>query len=115
MGTQSVVLGNGSEEDVLGVRMYQPLLREGNKLLFFYALYARGVLIFCLLSLVSLMKSRFGFSSCQDGLNILFNGNEFGHASLMNNFLVPYLDDSYNINTSPFIFVSHFLPRFRVN
>ena len=50
VGTQSVVLGNGSEEDVLGVGTYQLLLQGGNKLLLFDALYAPGVRV-CLLSL----------------------------------------------------------------
>ena len=61
MGSHTIVLGNGSEEDVLGVGTYQLILQGGNKLLLFYALYALGVRT-CLLSLVSLMKSRFGFS-----------------------------------------------------
>jgi len=34
-GSQSVVVGNGSEKDVLGVGTYQLILRGGNKLLFF--------------------------------------------------------------------------------
>jgi len=34
----------------------------------------------------------------------------FGLASLMNDFLVLDLDDSYNNNTSPFVFLAHFDP-----
>jgi len=108
VGSQFVVLENDSEEDVLGVGMYQLLLRGGNKLLLFYALYAPGVRI-CLLSLASLMKSDFSFSFCSDGLDILYGGNVFGHATLKSDFLVVDLDDSYN-NNSPFVFVSHFDP-----
>ena len=55
-----------------------------------------------LLSLVSLMKSGFGFSSCPDGLNIMYGGNVFGHATLKNDFLVLDLDNCYN--NSPFLF-----------
>ena len=43
MGSQSVMLANDSEEDVLGVGMYQLRLRGGNKLLLFDALYATRV------------------------------------------------------------------------
>ena len=112
MGSQSTVLGNDSKEDVLGVGMYQLLLRGGKQLFLIDARYAPG-LRSCLLSLVSLMKSGFRFSSCPDGLNILFDGNVFGHVSLMNDFLVLDLDDSYNNNNnSPSIFVSHFDPEF---
>ena len=60
----------------------------------------------CLLSLVSLIKSGFGFSSCDDGLNIMYGGNAFGHAALKNDFLVLDLDDHYNNSYSGF--VSHF-------
>ena len=42
VGSQFVVLGNGSEEDVLGVGTYQLILQRENKLLLFYALYAHG-------------------------------------------------------------------------
>ena len=58
VGSQIVVLGNGSEEDVLGVGTYKRRLRGGNTLLLHDALYAPGVQV-CLLSLVFLMK--FGF------------------------------------------------------
>ena len=39
------------------------------------------------------MKSGFDFSSCLDGLNILYGGNVFGHATLRNDFLVLDLDE----------------------
>jgi len=45
------------------------------------------------LSLVSLMKFDFGFSSCNDGLNILCSGNVFSQTTLKNNFLILDLDD----------------------
>jgi len=103
--SQSIMLGNGSEEDVLGVGMYQLRLRGGNKLLMFDALYAPGVRV-CLLFLVSLMKSGFDFSSCSDGLNIMYDGDVFGHATLRNDFLVLDLDNYYNNSSS--VFISYF-------
>ena len=48
-----------------------------------------------LLSLVSLMKSDFDFSSCLEGLDILYDGNAFGSTPLKNDFLVLDLDDCY--------------------
>jgi len=105
VGSQSVVLGNSSEKDVLAVGTYQRTLRGGNKFLLFDALYASGVQV-CLLSLVSLMKSGFDFSSCPDGLDILYGGNLFGHATLKNNFLVLDLDDWHK--NSHLVFLSHF-------
>ena len=65
-------------------------------MLLFYAYYAPRVRM-CLVSLVSLIKSDFGFSSCPDGLEILYGDKVFGHATIKNNFLVLDLDDSYNI------------------
>ena len=53
------------------------------------------------------MKSGFSFSSCKDGLNIMLNGDVFGHASLINDFLVLDLDEIYN--HSPLLFLSHIL------
>ena len=46
------------------------------------------------------MKSDFGFSSCLDGLNIMYGGNVFGHATLKNDFLVFNLDSCYNNSPS---------------
>lgn len=85
VGPQSIVLGNGSEEDVLGIGMYQLTLQGGNKLLLFDALHTPGVRV-CLLPLVSLMKSGFGSNSCSDGLNIMYGGDVFDHVTLRNNF-----------------------------
>ena len=62
---------------------------------------------FCLLSLVSLMKSGSRFNSCPDGLDILYGGNVFGHATLKNDFLVLDLDDCYNKSTSTFVSYSN--------
>jgi len=42
VGSQTVVLGNGSEEDVLGVGMHQLILQVEISC-FFYTLYAPGV------------------------------------------------------------------------
>jgi len=61
LGSQYVVLENNDEEDVLGVGTYKLTLRGGNKLLLFNTLYAPGVRVL-LCSLVSLMKSGYGFS-----------------------------------------------------
>ena len=96
--------GNGSEEDVPNIGTYQFFLQGGNKLLLFYALYAPGVRV-CLLLLVSLMKSGFDFSSCPDGLNIMYGGSVFGHATLKNDFLLLDLDHCYN--NPPFVFISN--------
>jgi len=52
----------------------------------------------CLLPLVSLMKLEFFFNSRIDGLDILYSGNVFGHATLKIGFLVLDLDNCYNIN-----------------
>jgi len=101
VGSQTVVLGNSSKEDVLGVGTYQLILQGGNKLLLFYTLYALGVRV-CLLSLVSLMKLGFDFSSCPDGLNIMYGGNVFGHATLKNDFLVLDLENCYDNSPSVF-------------
>jgi len=79
VGSQTVVLGNGSEEDVLGVGTYKLRLRGGNTLLLYDALHALRVQA-CLLSLVSLMKLGFSFSSSTKGLDIMYGGNVFGHA-----------------------------------
>jgi len=43
VGSRTVVLGNGSEEDVLGVGIYQVKLHGGNNLLLHDTLYAPGV------------------------------------------------------------------------
>ena len=52
------------------------------------------------------MKSGFSFSSCPDGLNIMYGGNVFDHATLKNDFLVLDLDNCYNNSLS--VFVSSF-------
>ena len=70
------------------------------------ALYALGMHVF-LLSLVSLMKFDFSFNCSTNGLDILYDGSVFGHASLKNDFLVLDLDDCYN-NMSSSVFVSNF-------
>jgi len=74
VGSQTVVLGNGSEEDVLGVGTYKVRLHGENTLLLHDALYAPGVQV-CLLSLVSLMKFGFSFNSSTNGFNIMYGGN----------------------------------------
>jgi len=105
VGSQTVVLGNGSEEDVLGVGTYKLRLRRGNDLLLHDPIYAPRVGV-CLLSLVSPMKLGFSFNSNTNGLDIIYGGNVFGHITLINDFLVLDLDDCYNNKTS-FAFVSY--------
>jgi len=58
VGSQTVVLGNGSEADVLGVGTYKLRLRGGNILLLHDALCAPRVQV-CLLSLVFFNEIRF--------------------------------------------------------
>jgi len=65
------LLGNGSEEDILGVGIYKLRLSEGNTLLLHDAIYTHGVRVW-LLPLVSLIKLGFFFNSCIDGLDILW-------------------------------------------
>ena len=58
VGLQTVTLGNGTAEDVLGVGTYRLKLRGGNSLLLHDTLYAPGVRC-SLVSYVSLMKLSF--------------------------------------------------------
>jgi len=101
--SRTVVLGNGSEEDVLGVRTLR--LRGGNKQLFHDALYAPGVRrsLFCF---VLLLRIGFSFSFRTDGLDLFYNGNSFGHATLKGDFIILDLDNTCG-NTST-TFVSYF-------
>ena len=105
VGSRTVVLGNGSEEDVIGVGTYQLRLREGNKLLLHDALYAPGVRC-SLVSFVSLMRIGFPFSFRTDGLDLFYNDNLFGHGTLKGDFIVLDLDNTYD-NTAA-AFVSYF-------
>lgn len=106
VGSQTVMLGNGSEEDVLGTGTYQLKLRGGNKLLLHDALYAPGVQS-CLVSVISLLKLGFVFNFSSDSLDILYHGDVFGHGILNNGFFVLDLDDFYDNNPS-FALVSRF-------
>jgi len=69
------------------------------------ALYAPGVRC-SLVSYVSLMKLGFQFVSRADGLDILYGGNLFGHASLLDDFLVLDLDEHSYCNNTSSIFIS---------
>jgi len=60
VGSQTVVLGNGSEEDVLGVGTYKLRLFGGNTLLLHDTIYAPEVRV-CLLALVFLNEVRILF------------------------------------------------------
>jgi len=100
------VLGNGNEEDILGIGTYKLRLYGGNTLLLHDASYAPGALVY-LLRLVSLIKLGFFFNSRIDSLDVLYGSNVFGHVTLKNDFLVLDLDDCYNNNISS-AFVTHF-------
>jgi len=104
MGLQTVTLGNGTTEDILGVETYRLKLHGGNSLLLHNALYALGVRC-SLVSYVSLMKLGSHFVPQTDGLDILYGSNLFGHASLIDDFLVLDVDEHYYNKTS-FVFVS---------
>ena len=105
VGSRTVVLQNGSEEDVLGVGTYKLRLCGGNKLLLYDALYAPMVR-YSLVSFVSLMRIGFSFIFRTDGLDLFHNGNLFGHATLKEDFIILDLDNTYN-NT--FAALVHFL------
>ena len=69
-------------------------------------LYAPGVLC-SLVSYVSLMKLGFQFVSQTDGLDILHGGNLFGHACLLDDFVVLDLNENhYYGNKVSSVFVS---------
>ena len=109
VGSQSVVLGNGNEEDIRCWNVPASIRCEEGISCSSLTLSMHLGCKFAFLSLVSLMKFGFDFSSCLDGLDILYGGNVFGHATVKNDFLVLDLDDNYN-NNSPSIFVSYFNP-----
>jgi len=105
VGARTVILGNDSEEDVLGVGTYQLRLCGENKLLLHNALYALGVRC-SLVSFVSLMRIGFSFSFHTDGLYLFYNSNLFGHATMKGDFIILDLENTYD-NTSA-VFVSYF-------
>jgi len=105
VGSRTIVLGYGSEEDVLGVGTYQLRLRGVNKLLLHDALYAPRVR-YSVVPFVLLMRIGFSFSFRINGLDLFYNGNLFGHATLKGDFIVLDLDNTYD-NTSA-AFVSYF-------
>ncbi|KAH9618858.1 hypothetical protein KSS87_009464, partial [Heliosperma pusillum] len=105
VGSQTVMLGNGSTEDVLGVGTYQIKLRGGNVLLLHDALYAPGVQC-CLVSVISLLKLGFVFNFTSSSLDILYHDDVFGRGILNNGFFVLDLDDFYD--NSSFALVSRF-------
>jgi len=81
------------------------MLRGGNSLLLHDTPYAPEVRC-SLVSYVSLMKLVFQFASRTDGLYILYGGNLFGHASLLDDFFVLNLDKHYYSNKMSSAFVS---------
>jgi len=72
MASQTFVLGNCGEKDVLQIRAY---LHEENVLLFYYALYALGVRC----SLVSFI---YEISFHLHVLYVIYNGNLFDDVTL---------------------------------
>ena len=67
------------------------------------ALYALGVRC-SLVSFVSLMRIGFSFSFRTDGLDLFYNGNLFGHATLKGDFIVLDLDNTYDNTSAAFVF-----------
>jgi len=102
IGSRTVVLGKDSEEDVLRVGIYQLKLRGGNKLLLHDTLYAPGVRC-SLVSYISLVRLGFTFGFRPDRLNLFYNGNLFGQATLKGDFIVLNLDDNYNNISSAYV------------
>jgi len=79
VGLQIIILGNDDEEDILELRIYHLKLREGTTLFFHDALYASGVRCF-LVSFVYEISFLFNFRL--DVLDIVYNDNLLGHATL---------------------------------
>lgn len=98
-GSRTMTLGNGSEEDVLGIGTYELKLRGGSVLLLHDALYAPGVNC-CLIFVFSLVKLGFSFNFMPDGLDIKYHDNVFGHGTFRDGFCVLDLDDNYYNNSS---------------
>ena len=79
VGSWIVVLRNEDEEDILELRTYHLNLYEGTRLFLHDALYAHQVQC----SLVSFaLEISFLFDFHLDVLDIIYNGNLFGHATL---------------------------------
>jgi len=106
VGSRTIVLGNDSEEDVLGVGTYQLKPRAGNKLLLHDALYAAGVR-WSLVSFVSLMRIGFSFDFHTDGLDLFYNGNLFCYTTLKRDFIILDLDNTYDNTSAAFISYFH--------
>ena len=66
------------------------------------ALYAPGVRC-SLVSYVSLVRLGFVFGFRPDGLDLFYNGNLFGQATLKGDFIVLDLDDNYNNISSVYV------------
>ena len=52
------------------------------------------------------MRIGFSFSFCTDGLDLFYNGNLFGHATLKGDFIVLNLENTYD-NTFA-VYISYF-------
>lgn len=96
VGSQTVMLGNGTKEDVLGIGTYKLKLRGGKTLLLHDTLYAPGVQC-CLVSVVALLKLGFSFYFQLNILDIMYHGDLFGRGCMKDSFFVLDLDyDSDN-------------------
>jgi len=49
------------------------------------------------------MRIGISFGFCPNGLNLFYNGNLFGHATLKGDFIVLHLDDNYDNTSSTFV------------
>ena len=56
-----------------------------------------------MVSFVSLARIGFSFGSRNDGLDLFYNGNLFGHATLKGDFIVLDLDNTYDNTSSAFV------------
>ena len=104
VGSQTVILGNNGEEDVLKLRTYHLKLHEGATFLLLHNdLYPPGVQ-YSLVFFVS--EINFLCSFHLDVLDIIYNGNMFAHVTLKGVFNV--LDEIRHLPSLP-----HFLLCFR--
>ena len=94
-GTQYVTLGNGTQEEVLGVGSFQLKMKNGKILLLKDVMYAPGVR--CnLLSVACLLGQGYSFLFRDTGLNIYLDDTFFGSGFLVDGFFKLNLDHVCN-------------------
>ena len=99
-GTQKVILGNGAQEEVVGIGTYQLKLHLGRTLLLHDVLHAPGVQ--CnLFSVLTMLRLGFSFYFNGPQLDFYLNKTLYGHGYLFNNFFMLDLDHS------SFSFIAH--------